>query len=1187
MKRFQNFLFVVLLGLLATQGTAFAQFETGSIAGTVKDTTGGLIAGAQVTVKSLDTGATRTATTNDMGYYNITSIQPGPYEVTVAHPSFGEFKRRFTVAPGTNSTVDATLEVKGSQTIIEVVGNSETTVDTQSSSITQVINAQQVSQLPSLTRDPYDFVQTIGNVNQDSASGTSGKDSVVRGAGVAIGGQRSSSTDALLDGGENVDLYTSKVGQSVPLDAVAEFSVVSSNFSAEYGRASGGVINVVTKSGTNSLHGSAYEFNRLSAYTANDFDSNAQGLPKQHYTRNQFGYSLGGPIKRDKLFFFSTTEWTRVRSSANVVVTVPDPAFLAASNSATQAIFGNFTLRPGLTVIRKLDAVASNASPNATTQPNYYAYACVAASNPCVPKAGANVFDIVGYSAPSDSGGGTPQNTYNTFQRVDFNVSDKTTLFARYDLQNRPLLDGSVNNSPYVGFDTGQKEKNQNLLFSMTHVWGAHFVSDSKISLNRLLLVQPLNPAQPVQPTLYFNANFDRTINGQLTCLVGYSCTTPGNSIPFGGPQNVMEFAQAFSWTKGRHDVRFGGQYMFTKDNRTFGAYQNAIQALESRGSSTVPNGLENLINGKAGWFQVVIDPQGKFPCSRDVNGVYIQTPSCTITLPVSQPSFSRSNRFNDFAFYGQDSIKVVPRLTLNLGLRWEYYGVQHNGNNKLDSNFVYGAGANIFERLRSGQVYTVGATPNSPASPVGGLWDKRLHNFGPRVGFAYDVFGDGKTSLRGGYGISYERNFGNVTFNVIQNPPAQFNSIFQAAAQPIQANNLGPFLGVGTKFLPNPSLRYVRQDIPTAYSESWNLSLQRQVLHSSLLSLEYTGSHGVHLYSIENLNQRGFGVVYLGTDPVANYALDRLSRQYGNMNTRGSNGFSHYNALNTRFVSSDLFHQGLAVTLNYTYSHTIDNLSSSFSETPQTQNLGLLNPFNPALDKGSADFDARHRVAVSAVWTVPYAKNTHGFVKQIVDGWEFAPIFTARTGNPFTVFDSTNNIGDTVSARYFIPAGATIPRTGSTNVPATGGFAGLNTFKYFELPPSATYADPLVGSGELPTCDMVTNGAGNQVSTGKNCKFPSNMTGRNQFTGPGVYNINAQVSKTFPITERVHLQFRSEFYNLLNHSNYYVQGGSTNDVGNTPNVTNFQVIGKRGVNPAAGVPNERRFIQFALKLIF
>jgi len=1176
---------LTMLVVMAFSVSALAQFETGAISGTVTDSSKAVINGATVTATSVNTSAARSTTTDNLGGYIISNLAPGVYDVKVSKTGFGDFKQKFAVSPGVKTAVDVALSAQATGETVEVLGTTETQVDTQTSSLNQIVDQTHVAELPSLTRDPYDFVQTLGNVNQDSASGTGGIDQIVRGTGVSINGARSASTNILLDGVENVDLYTSKVGQSIPLDATQEFSLTSNNFSAEYGRASGGVVNVVTKSGTNALHGSLYEFNRLSAYTSNDYDSGAKRNPKAKYTRNQFGYSLGGPIKKDKLFFFSSTEWTRVRSQANVTAVIPDPAFIAASTSAaTKAYFNSFTFRPGIVLNKKFTAAQAAAPPDAGSSAAYAAY--VATGGP--------VFDDITYQTPSDSGGGAPQNTWNMTNRIDFNLSDKTTMYGRYSVFNLSEFAGFVNNSPYTGFDTGQTELNQNFIYSLTHIWNEKIVTDSKISFSRLKLQQPLS-SQPVQPTLYFNNNFDPTVNGDLICLTGYSCTTPGNSIPFGGPQNVLEFAQSVSIHKGNHDFHFGGEYLYAQDNRTFGAYQNAVQALSPSGTGNIADGLSNLLGGNAGWFQVVIDPQGKFPCFKDVTGAYVVTPSCTINLPAKQPSFSRSNRYNEFSFYGQDSWKILPRLTLNLGLRWEYYGVQHNNHQNLDSNFVFGTGNTIFDKLRNGQVFTVAATPNSPASPVGGLWKAPTHDFAPRVGFAWDVFGDGKTSLRGGFGLAYERNFGNVTFNVIQNPPAQFNSIFQAASQPLQTTNLGQFSGTvpPTKFLPNASLRYVKQNLPTAYTENWNLSVERQVLHNSLFALEYSGSRGIHLYSIENLNQRGFGVIYEGTDPVVNNSIDRLNRQYGNMNTRGGNGFSYYNSLNTRFVSNNLFHQGMDVTVNYTYSHTIDNLSSTFSETPQTENLGLLDPFQPALDKGNADYDARHRIALSAVWALPYAKDTHGWVKQVLDGWEMAPIFNARTGNPFTVFDSSNNIGDTVNARFFIPTGTTVPTSGnSSNVPTkdpvTGLVVGPNTFTYLNLPKGwVSYMDPLVGSGELPTCNVVTNAAGNQVSTGQNCHWPANMTHRNQFRGPGWYNINFAVRKTFQITERYGLQFSTEAYNLLNHSNYYVQGGSTNDVVGFDPTFAFQVVGKRGVNPAAGVPNERRFIQFALKLKF
>ncbi|MBI3661986.1 MAG: carboxypeptidase regulatory-like domain-containing protein [Acidobacteria bacterium] len=1137
-----------------------SQTETGQVVGVVTDPSGAVVPKAKVTLKSVGTGAERSTVTDEAGSYVFAAVLPAVYSVTVEAGGFAKMERRVQVTVGSKVTLDIALTLGAAQSIVEITAEAGVAINTETQTISQVIDTKKITELPTLTRNPYDLAATAGNV--------SGGDPTGRGVGVAINGQRAAATNILLDGGANNDEFVAAVGQHVPLDAVQEFSMITNNFTAEYGRASGGIVNLATKSGTNEYHGTAYEFNRVSKLASWSFLDKAQGTlggapknPKQRFTRNQFGYSVGGPVLpslKDKLFFFSSTEWTRVRSASNVVVLVPTPAFISLANANTQNFFTAFgTLASGVNTIgtvTRANLIAAGADP------------CTALSVCDTLVAPATVmFNRVQYSRPADSGGGDPQDTYFLVGRADWVINSKTTFYSRYALEKSNFFPGTVSHSPYSGFNTGATVFNNNILISLNRQWTNRLNSQSKIVYNRLNSQQP-HGARPSTPTLYWR-NVTQRFLGDRAALPGYLPFSPGSGIPFGGPQNVGQVYQDISYIRGKHQLRFGGSYVYIQDNRVFGAYQDPSQTLST---SSIQTAMNNFLNGVLRQFQAAVYPQGKFPCrytiisgqpcGQDTNldglitGAEID-PSGTLNLPVGQPDFSRSNRYHEFAVYGQDSWRIHPRVTLNLGMRWEYYGVQHNKDPNKDSNYYDGAGGSIFAAIRSGGVST---TPNSP---IGGLWQKDWNNFAPRVGFAWDVFGNGKTSIRGGYAVGYERNFGNVTFNVIQNPPnyavISITAPIDVATIPISTSVAGPLAGsTGVKALPKVSLRNVVSNIRTAYAHLWSLSVEREVLKNLFVEVDYSGSKGEKLYSLENPSRPGAGNVYLGDPCTLGNPFSCTSRlintQYTNINRRGNKAFSTHNAMNVRVTSKNIYNSGLVFTANYTWAHSIDNLSSTFSESGNNFNLGLLDPFNPKLDRGNADFDIRHRFVFSGIWDIPFAKSLKGPAYYILHGWTVAPIFAAITGLPFTVYDC-NDAYFSVCPRMFA-SGTAVTRKGAKNPPADpstpGTFTYINLAGQFNL---GGYLNPITGSSEFGP-------------------FPANMTARNYFRGPGAWGLDLGIYKKTKITERYSIQFRGELYNMFNHANAYVLGSETDVSGQS--VVRSQKDGRRN-------------IQLAVKFIF
>ena len=726
------------------------------------------------------------------------------------------------------------------------------------------------------------------------------------------------------------------------------------------------------------------------------------------------------------MFIFEGTEWTRVRSTANLTEETLDPGFINMLPANTQSYFKTY----GTGVLPSSGTVtAGQLAAGGLAVNRINGVTPVPASTP--------VFDIVNFSVPFDAGGGVPQNSYDLLGRIDYNFSDKTQMFFRAARDSENQFMGSVSQTPYPQYDVGAGLYNESYLFSINHVLNSNMLNNFKFSVSRFNDGSSYNTALTNTPNLFLSGSIPTDpVTGNPIQFPGLENSAPGNGgLPAGGPQNTVQFEDDFAWTKGKHNLHFGGQFTYLQLNYAYGAYAQAVEQL----GPTIQVGMNSLVNAGANpggsplvTFTARVAP-GVLPCPVDQFGNLIASSSCAVTPPLPSADYARSYRYKDWALYAQDSFRLTNKLTINYGLRYEHYGVQHNNHQNVDSNFYPGTGPNFFANIRSGQVFP------TTSSPVGQFWEPVWGTPAPRVGFAYDVFGDGKTSLRGGFGISYERNFGNVTYNASFNPPfsATLNDVCGAAGGLVSSCPYlvttapkGPLGQPGPPtFLPPVELRDDSAYINVAQTQFWSLALQRQVATNAIVELSYSGAHGVHLYDLNNINLPGEGQVYLG-DPLITGAacantgfvntatgvpecLTRPNQQYSNINLRGGYGSSSYSALNLKFQAQNLHNTGLTLVTNYTWSHSLDDLSDTFSDGLQGLSdgigeFGYLDILHPKLDWGSSDYDVRNRIVVSPIWQTPWFKSGRGVETQVLGGWTVADIFTARSGVPFSVFDYT-----------------------------------------------------------------------------------------------------------------------------------------------------------------------------------
>ena len=1093
--------FVVSLIVVIHASIAFAQTYTGSIFGTVTDQTGATVPSVTVEIKNKNTGLIRTSQTGAEGTYNFSAVQPGMYSIRVEAQGLASSERVGEVFVGTPLRVDFALGVQGVQQSVTVVGQAKIAIETQNATIATNVDANQIMQLPTLNRDPYAFVAL--------SAGADRADPDTRGVGYSVNGQRTSSGNFIIDGGDNNDTFAAKPAQTVPLDAVQEYQLATDNYSAEYGRGAGFIANVLTKRGTDRFHGSIYEYDRNAWFAANTVDDNANGKVRPHFNRNQPGASLGGPILRDKLFFFGNYEGIFIASSQAVKFYVPTPQLLAVSFPGTQSLFQKYPLPVNISTT---DVRMRTVCP--------YGVTCSGSSGTVTIPAFAAAFR----TGPFNAGAGTPQTTHLGVMNVDYNSSEKTQISFNYDLQQYDQV--ATVAQPYSSLlDRANSQRNQHVNIGMTHTYSPRLVSESRFVYGRYASVTP-----PAPPTAFPIFSIDAEGGTKLP--------RAGFGISYGF-QNIFQASHTFSWSLNKHLITFGGTFEKIQDNHAQGSFQDPEAHFAD---------VQGFLNGVIHSYIIALDPKG-------------QIPPDAVNPPFGPPSFSRPFRYTEPSVFIDDSWHATRKLTLYGGLRYEYFGVVHSAGDagKLDSNYSYGPGNNVYERIANG---TFIAVSNQTADLKGRFYKPEYLDFSPRLGVAYDLTGEGKTVFRGGAGRFYDRNFGNVFFGAVQNPPAYATTFLTnvAMTSSILTNVYSAF--------PNSSVplntayaQFIDPNLKNAYTIAWNAGIEHNIAGRFLASAKYVGSSASHLYAESQIDRPGSGV-FIGLPNQS------LNPNVSGIRLRGSFGHSTYNALQLRLESKALSASGLQFGVSYTYSHSIDNMSNVFGEdeVAPIEDGGPLDPFNPSLDKGNSSFDVTNLGSGYFIWQVPYGRNATSVLKRyVLGGWGTSGLITVQSGMPYSIADTgaLNWSGNETTRPTF--NGAHVP---SVRVP------DANASNVFLILPINSVRDSN-GNCLTPTpnpfgCSPSVNGP-----------FVG-MLGRNTFRRPGTVVNNISFFKDFPgPREGMNFQFRAECYDFVNHSNLYFSSSSLD-------VNTLQFNTPTG--PSAGVVasfKDNRQIVLALRFSF